>query len=250
VNVDSCRTLDIPNTVYRLTKGLSSGAGDCLVVAANKITIDMQGKTISGSGNFGITDDSQAPNDSIVIKNGSISGYAAGILLSSSRVSVLAVTATGNSVGIALSGALSLVKSSDASSNDTVGIVTDGDRAQVQQSTANNNGVAGIDVGSGAANCLVTMNTANGNGLNGISLFGDRACTVSYNTTNDNGQLGVFVKNAPSKTLLITHNTAVNNTDDDFRIVCPSTVTFNTSTHGFPTSYEIFGSGCQFVGNE
>ena len=54
------------------------------------------------------------------------------------------------------------------------------------------------------------MNTVNGNGLNGISVFGNHGCTVFYNTTSDNGQLGVFVRDAPRKSLLITHNIALN----------------------------------------
>ena len=49
VTIDTCQTLSIPNTVYKLTADLTS-TGDCLIVAADKITIDLQGHTIAGAG--------------------------------------------------------------------------------------------------------------------------------------------------------------------------------------------------------
>ena len=41
VNISSCQTLSSPNTVYTLTANLTR-CGDCLVVANNRITIDLQ----------------------------------------------------------------------------------------------------------------------------------------------------------------------------------------------------------------
>lgn len=76
---------------------------------------------------------------------------------------------------------------------------------------------------------------------------------VSYNTANDNRFFGIFA----SQGSLVTHNTAMNNNREtpgfefkDFAAACPSTVTFNTSTKGFPASYSLVGNGCQTVGNE
>src|SRR5262249_42832971 len=94
----TCQTLSIPNTVYKVTADLTS-SGDCLVVAADKITIDLQGHSIIGHGQtrrIGIIDILDQPNDLILIKNGTISGYGGGIVLASSRVSVIAVSAINN----------------------------------------------------------------------------------------------------------------------------------------------------------
>src|SRR5262245_49326019 len=46
VAIDSCRALTDTNTTYKLTTDLTS-CGDCLVVANNKITIDLQGHSIT-----------------------------------------------------------------------------------------------------------------------------------------------------------------------------------------------------------
>ena len=47
LNITSCQTLSTPNAVYKLTADLTS-CGDCLVVASNRITIDLQGTRSPG----------------------------------------------------------------------------------------------------------------------------------------------------------------------------------------------------------
>ena len=95
------------------------------------------------------------------------------------------------------------------------------------------------------------MNTANQNPGPGIGA-GER-CTVSYNTANDNSGFGIIAFGSRS---LVTHNTAVNNGSAqpgffvDFDVACPSDVTFNDSTHGFPDSYTLEGNGCKTNGNQ
>src|SRR5262249_22739561 len=158
-----------------------------LIVAANKITIDLQSHSVTGTtgGNAGISDQGSS-FDVIVVKNGAVGGYAVGVFLASStRVTVLAVTANENRDFGIRTGDQSLVKSSTASFNDVHGIFV-GDHSQVQQCVANNNGSDGIVAGN---NCLVTMNTANNNGEEGITTLGN--CTVSFNTANDNSDDGI-----------------------------------------------------------
>ena len=168
---------------------------------------------------------------------------------------MIAVTATSNGVGIDL-GSQALVKSSTSSSNLGSGIVV-GERGQVQQSTANGNGLAGILAGE---NCLVTMNTANDNGhVNVVAelaffqkgIMIGRRCTASYNTANGNRLFGVVGLGTGS---LLTQNTAINNNTaavepKDFAAACPSTLTFNDSTNGFPASYVLNGNGCHTANN-
>ena len=101
VAIDSCRILtDTNTTTYKLATDLTS-CGDCLIVANNKITIDLQGHSITstcpGSG-WGITDQGRIL-DLITVKNGTVSGYEIGVFLSNStRVSVLGVKATNNAI--------------------------------------------------------------------------------------------------------------------------------------------------------
>ena len=57
VNIASCQTLGTSNTVYKLTANLTR-CGDCLVVANSRITIDLQGHSITGqcANSAGVTD--------------------------------------------------------------------------------------------------------------------------------------------------------------------------------------------------
>ena len=130
--------LDIPNIVYKLTRDITGADGDCLIAAADRITLDLQGFSLTGTAvGTAITDNFRPHRDLIVVKNGAISNVDRGIDLNSSRVSIIAVTASHNGSGIFLSGARSLVKSSTASSNISgFWIAAVGDRAQIQQSVS------------------------------------------------------------------------------------------------------------------
>src|SRR5262245_8167648 len=137
VEISTCQTLSGFNTVYRLTQDLTPGcvAAGCLVAAADQITIDLQGHSITTTcpGSFAAIGDRGSVRDLIVVKNGSVTGFVVGVnLAKSTRVSVLGITATGNDdVGIAV-GPRGLVKSSEASGSQRAGILV-GDRGQVQQ---------------------------------------------------------------------------------------------------------------------
>ena len=249
VPISACGRLSDANTVYKLTTDLNS-CEDCLIVVNNKITIDLQGHSITstcpGSG-WGITD-LGGIFELVTVKNGTISGYEIGVDLNDSiRVSVLGVKATNNSiVGIWVGDGL--VKSSEASGND-IGIEVDGDRGQVQQCNSHDN--TSIGIAALGDHCLITMNFANGNGTLGLGagiVVGGNKCTVSYNTANGNGFTGI---DSGGTGTLVTRNTATNNADVDFGIVCPSDVTNNTSTNGFPASYDLQGTpACKALGNE
>src|SRR5262249_53468763 len=246
VNINSCQVLSIGNTTYKLTNDLTS-CGNCLVVAADKITIDLQGHSITNTGCLGAgaaISDEGGVFDVITVKNGSVGRYGVGVFLSAStRVSVLGITASHNiQVGI-WAGDQALVKSSETANNGTYGIVV-GNRGQVQQCNSHNNLLRGIFVEGD--NSLVTMNTANSNGQHGIQLEGSRG-TASYNTANGNGGVGIFTGSTGH---LITQNVALNNSNFDYAFNCPSDVTNNTSTNGFPSSYDVInGTGCHFVNN-
>jgi Right handed beta helix region len=248
VNISACQTLSIPNTTYKLTADLDPAtATDCLVVAADKITIDMQGHTISGA-MAAITDQLTA-YDVITIKNGIVVGNTTGIDLRSSRVSIIGVEASHNSgYGISLRGPNGFIKSSVAHFNGLDGIFATGGRVQIQQTDASRNVEAGIDLSGDE--CLVTMNTANSNGRFGIG-GSARSCTISFNTTNDSASAPGISMTSNSTGQLITHNTAMRNTGVDFQIACPSDVTFNTSSFGFPASYHFTGSpACHTANNQ
>jgi hypothetical protein len=85
--VSACGTL-APAGNYFLTKNLSA-TGDCLVIGANNVAIDLRGKTITGNGTgSGITDGGLERADAI-IANGKIRNFNQGIFLSSSGVALI-----------------------------------------------------------------------------------------------------------------------------------------------------------------
>jgi len=141
VLIDACQTLSTANTVYKLTADLHI-CNDCLVVANDKITIDLQGHSIrSICGNIGGAVVNLGDRDAIVVKNGSVNGFLNGVDLGrSTRASVLGVTATNNGgdhggIGISV-GAQSLVKSSEVSGSAIGIFLLNGARGQVQQCNA------------------------------------------------------------------------------------------------------------------
>ena len=75
---------------------------------------------------------------------------------------------------------------------------------------------------------------------------------MSYNTVKNSFSGGIQVDAAEDGDRhLVTRNVVVNTSNGpDYTVNCPSDVTFNTSTNGFPTSYDLLGTGCKTVGNE
>jgi|SRR5215471_4427101 len=246
VDLVACGTLRDSGTVYRLTADLTS-CDDCLIVAANQITIDLQGHSITAAlpcENSAITDRNDG-RDLITVKNGSITSYGIGVnLFASTRVSVLGMTVKNTGVGIWV-GSRSLVKSSEVSGSGT-GIFVN-DYGQVERCNTHDN-IDGIFAFGG--NCLITMNTANFNRTSGITTTVGDKCTVSYNTANNNSAIGIAVGvSSAGNGRLVTQNVALGNGDFDYEVHCPSTVTNNVSTNGFPDSYFLPGSGCLTTDN-
>lgn len=243
VNISSCQFLTTPGTTYKLTTDLTS-CGDCLAVLADRVTVDLQGHSITSTcEDFGrAVTDLGVTRDVIVIKDGAISGYPEGINLGASmRVTVVGLEVTGaRFLGIG-TGFKSLVKSSvvTAPPGSLGGGIVVLDRGQVEESDASNNFI-GI---SCLSRCLITRNTANNNFL---GIFAGSESTVSFNTANDNnGSVGIAVTEGS----LVTRNTATGNAGlADFSVQCPSTVTFNTSSGD---SYHFFGfSSCHAAHND
>ena len=74
-------------------------------------------------------------------------------------------------------------------------------------------------------------------------------CTISFNTASNNAGRGISAGSGSGH--LVTGNVALNNALDlDYEINCPSTVTNNDSTNGFPASYDLQGTGCHTANND
>jgi len=262
VNISSCQMLRMPNTVYRLIADLSS-CGTCLIVANNRITINLQGHSITGSCDpsmapdvvpTGISDGGTA-RDLTTVRDGSIFGFRHGVdLFFSTRSQLLNVEASWNEFyGIRL-GQNSLAKGCSAAHNGFNG-VTVGDRSEVRGCDVRFNGTEenggnGIFAGD---HCLVTQNRAHDNVENGIATGG--FCTVSFNTASHNADDGIDVgadEDLDGRHSLIAHNTTNDNGDIGIEAACPSAVTFNASSGNRRLNYSLVDSDapCHTVGNK
>ena len=217
--VSGCRGLDRAGETYVLTADISASMDPCFFVDADRITLDLNGHTITGTNGVGIWDGG-ASRTSTVVKNGRFTKFNEGILLEdSTRSTVRAVNASDNHGRGIIVGPNSLVKDCTVLRN-ALGGITAGDGGQVEGCLVqDNNGGFGI---LGGQRMLVTRNTVIGNG-SGIEV--GRNSTVTHNTSTGNGESGIAV-DAGS---LVSRNTANGNGGSGIYAVCPSTVTHNTA---------------------
>jgi hypothetical protein len=247
IGIHTCQTLATFGATYRLTDDIVA-CGDCLIVAANRITIDLDGWGIvqevgcfTGSG---ITDRGVA-REQIVVKNGVTfsndeGSFDYGIdLRATTRTEVRTFATIFNNIdGIAL-GDRALVKDCLSLLNLENGISA-GNFAQVQDCGAFLNGfiggddLAGIRVGD---RCLVTQNEASGNEDDGI--LAGANCTVTHNIASFN-ESGISVDGTNS---LVSSNTTTDNINEGIEVQCPGTVTNNHSS-GNGENYVLEGPGC------
>jgi len=259
--ITSCGPLTVFGEVYKVAADLTS-CGTCLTVGNNRITINLQGHSITGSCDpsvapdvvpAGISDGGVA-RDLTTVRDGSISGFVHGVDLAfSSRSQLLNVESSWNEFyGIRL-GLNSLVKGCSATHNGFHGVRV-GERSEVRECDASFNGTEenGGDGIFADDHCLITRNTAHNNVEEGIATGG--FCTVSFNTASNNGDDGIDVRadgDRDGRHSLVTHNTTNDNGDIGIEVECPSSVTFNTSSGNGRLNYFLVDTPpCQTSGNQ
>jgi hypothetical protein len=213
IAIDRCRAIDQPGS-YRLTDNLKA-AGNCLVVKAAGVTIDLGGFAIRGNGTGTAVLAKPAKSGTIpaartVVRNGDISNFALATNLSGT-VEGLRVVA--NDKGI------------------SVGVGT------VRNNIVQFNGAAGIQIADGLVsdNLLVK---------NGTGIFVEEAAIVTGNQAAGN-KIGIDVKGPGSA---LTGNIADGNSQIGIRIACPSSLSNNTAI-GNPRDLVLVGNTCPSDGN-
>lgn len=215
-SITKCQTIKQSGS-YMLVDNLTAD-GDCLVVSADFVTIDLAGFAITGKGTGeGIKGDGTFRRV-ITIKNGAINNFADGIaFLDGIQILVERMTVVGNSgYGVTLGGT-AIVKDSIISENEVDGINV-GSRSVITGNTCSENKGSGIVVGNGST---VVGNTAGVNGNNGLVVL--TGSTVANNTTQVNSNFGIYVD-------------------------CPSNVFGNTATFN-GTNLFLSGGSCNSVNN-
>jgi len=181
--ISSCQTITQPGSYFLITNLTATGAGDCLTIQANFVTLDLSGFVIAGNGTgSGIAATSTSFHD-VTVRNGTVTNFSIGVRFKSLRnATVERLRVIGNSNG---------------------GILIQEPGATVKDSLATDNGGFGIDVFLGAPS-LVTGNVARNNSTGIITGPGT---SVIGNSVGANTGAGISVS-CPS---LVLGNTVTSN---------------------------------------
>ena len=217
--ITQCTTITQPGS-YIVVQNLVA-AGDCLVVAADFVSIHLAGSLLIGNGTgTGIRD--SGLRKGITIHDGTITHFLAGLRFcgqGSIQILVERMRVIDNTNdGIALCDGMAIVKDTISSGNSQ-GIFA-GPRSVVTGNTASNNQLLGIQFGEGST---VTGNTADNNGNTGLSGGAGAGSTIVNNTMRSNTLFGLLV-------------------------ACPSNLIENTATNN-GTNFLLLGAGCNSSNN-
>lgn len=204
-NIGACTIIDQPGS-YVLTRNLSAD-GDCLIVTADDVTIDLAGFTIFGNGTGAGIKGDDSTRKAISIRNGTITGFEDGVDFCSP--------------GPATPGHQLVVEGLRAVDNTGAGICllkfNPLAGLTVKDSYASGSGGAGLDLGGRA---LVTGNTISNN-TNGVNISG--SATIVGNTIAGNSNAGILSGNHSFDIV----NNRVQGINIGIQVFCPSVILGN-----------------------
>ena len=233
---------------YYIAKNLSCAAGNHgITIAADNVTIDLMGFTLTGPGNSGSSHGIYVEEQSnIEIRNGSIEEFAgSGVLINdeignldqSDRIlNIRCLNNNGNGLYIAASN--SQIKSCSVSGNTLSGIVA-GSYSTVEGCAVFDNHSTGI---SGSQGMSITGNTCADNGGNGIGA--GSGSSIIGNTCDHNTLSGIDAHNGST----LSGNTCYQNQSDGITVEDGATVTGNTCYENTKDGINTNG-GCTIESN-
>src|SRR5688572_19293578 len=179
--LNNCTTLNEPGA-YVVGRNLAA-TGDCFVIAADFVNVDLDGFVISGNGTgSAFVEQLAVGRRGLGVRNGVVTGFANGVFMLNSSGMVIDRMHFTNNGTIGIRAGNMVTVSSSMFFNNGAGISLD-QRAAVTGNTVNDNAGGGISAGLGST---VTGNAVGRNAGNGISLAagGLVANTVSRNNAN------------------------------------------------------------------
>ncbi|VVB73221.1 Periplasmic copper-binding protein (NosD) [uncultured archaeon] len=208
---DVCGSLDESDAVYTLTRNVSS-AGNCFMIAADNVTLDCNGYTLSGdsSGN-GI--DNSGGYDYTTVRDCIITNFSNGISFDggASNGAIDNNTVSSNNFGVFLQTGSNnnTLTGNRVVSNINRGIyISSCFNSTVANNNASLDGNVGIEL-SGSGNSTVIGNTVDSNvygGASGILLGSSSGNNVSDNTVANTNGNGIRLESNSG------HNSIINNT--------------------------------------
>ncbi len=183
--ISACGTLSSAGSYY-LTSNLTA-TGDCLVIAAPNVAIDMKKKTITGNGSGAAITDNGIENDYAIIANGKIRNFDNGIELSNSGEAIISNVDSSNNTGdgIYIEECCDTLNSVKANNNGGTGILIDSDDSSLTKIQANGNGDGGIYITSDD-NLLVGSTVSNNTGI-GVEMLDCCSFVISSKIEKNSG---------------------------------------------------------------
>ncbi len=225
-DISACGTLDTVGATYTLTSDITNVNGDCFVLDANSVTLNLMGYTIRGHPTQGANGVYSAWNFvNLTVKNGTIDDFQYGVQLftiSSSTIESLTVTSS-SQYGIYLhtNSDHNVIKNNVVTGNGYgIRLYSDVDNNTLTNNTVNNNPNYGVIIYSGADDNILINNTVNNNGWGIIIYSNADDNTLTNNTANNNTEQG-FLLDSGADNNTLTNNTA-NSNSQGFRLFASS----------------------------
>jgi hypothetical protein len=193
---------DTITTDVTLTANLTSCPGDGLIVAADGVTVDLNGHSVRGSGaGTGIT----VSGADVSVVNGLVGGFDVGVRSSfgsGDRTRLSRLTVTGNGTGVVANSQSGVLDQSTIALNAGAGLTVAGANSwTIEHSQVTDNGGAGMVLFQ-ALFTTIAGNTVSHNAGNGIEFrFHVDVATVSDNLVARNGGFGIRITDSTSKVL-------------------------------------------------
>ena len=248
---------DVITTDTVLTADLVCDAStDGLVIAADGVTLDLGGHTISGPGAYATSFAAVRATGRahVTVTNGIVTGYQAGVVLNEtwdSTVSKLSVTENDQGVNLA-GGGRHLVTQNSVSQNGRDGIRLGLSTGNAVTQNVLDGNTWGISVADFSSNNVISRNAVSNSRSNGLGAFGGAMGTsFQQNTVTASWSDGIAVAGDTSGTTL-SQNKSNGNGGNGFT-VSKSAVVKNTAVnnagHGIVAAASTDGGGNKAAGN-
>ncbi|MFZ0324086.1 MAG: right-handed parallel beta-helix repeat-containing protein [Actinomycetes bacterium] len=226
----ACGAVLTANTT--LTQDLVCSSGDGLTLAANGITVDLKGHTITGLDGTVAAIRIPGGVTGVTVQNGSLAGFADGVVAdtaNSNHITKLRISVTDQGILLA-NAANTLVDKNTITARYRDGIKVDGNNNTIAQNTVTNSAF-GISVSANATGNTVTQNVLTGNRDFGVAAFDNASGTTILRNTVSGSVDGIKVDPNTSGTL-VKQNTSFSNSNDGIKVTSASTTITQNTTYG------------------
>jgi hypothetical protein len=203
-SVTACGTLGANNTIYLVTTNLvQTGSGNCIVVTGNYDTLDLQGNDITGPGgsSTGAGILFKGYQDVFEGSNGTVSGFAEGVLDQGGFTAGDGINVDSNQVGLEVaSGGVGTTQiwtnfSADDNTDQGVYLKTCNNACTISDFDASGNGADGVLV-TGSGGPRISVFTAASNGGDGVHVGCVSGCGTNSQVKVGDAPLGVNTADA------------------------------------------------------